>query len=183
MAGVQELTEMTIGRTEDPESPLKPVTLEATRLFGIGSRTPSGPRQQAEHMIAIDLPVRILFEVLEFKRIRKVMHVFRGEHSQGPKGVPSRKLWHALHAIDKYLRGQAAWLVNYAKRYRAGERVGTSIPEGTANFLVNRRMNKSQQMRWSRMALICCSKSAAQSTMAHSVPRSGIDLIGSPTQT
>ena len=24
------------------------------------------------------------------------------------------------------------------------------ITEGTANFLVNRRMNKSQQMRWSR---------------------------------
>jgi hypothetical protein len=84
------------------------------------------------------------------KRIRKVMHVFKGEHSQGAKGVASRKLWHALHAVDKYLRGQAAWLVNYAERYRAGLRVGTSITEGTANFLVNRRMNKSQQMRWSR---------------------------------
>ena len=84
------------------------------------------------------------------KRIRKVMHVFKGELSQGTKGVASRKLWHALYAIDKYLRGQAAWLVNYAKRFRAGERVGTSITEGTANFLVNRRMNKSQQMRWSR---------------------------------
>lgn len=84
------------------------------------------------------------------KRIRKVMHIFKGEHSQGAKGVASRKLWHALHAVDKYLRAQAAWLVNYAKRYRAGLRVGTSITEGTANFLVNRRMNKSQQMRWSR---------------------------------
>jgi hypothetical protein len=84
------------------------------------------------------------------KRIRKVMHVFKGEPIQGVKGVASRKLWHALHAIDKYLRGQAAWLVNYAERYRAGLRVGTSITEGTANFLVNRRMNKSQQMRWSR---------------------------------
>ena len=84
------------------------------------------------------------------KRIRKVMHVFKGEHSQGVKGVASRKLWHAMHAVDKYLRGQAAWLVNYAKRHRAGLRVGTSITEGTANFLVNRRMNKSQQMRWSR---------------------------------
>ena len=31
-------------------------------------------------------------------------------------------------------------------------RVGqqTSLTEGTANFLVNRRMAKSQQMRWSR---------------------------------
>jgi hypothetical protein len=28
--------------------------------------------------------------------------------------------------------------------------VGTLITEGTANFLVNRRMNKSRQMRWSR---------------------------------
>jgi hypothetical protein len=84
------------------------------------------------------------------KRIRKVMHVFKGERSQGAKGVASRRLWHALHAVDKYLSGQAAWLVNYAKRFRAGLRVGTSITEGTANFLVNRRMNKSQQMRWSR---------------------------------
>jgi len=33
---------------------------------------------------------------------------------------------------------------------RAGLHVGTSLTEGTANFLVNRRMNKSQQMRWSR---------------------------------
>ena len=52
--------------------------------------------------------------------------------------------------LDRYLRGQSAWLVNYAERHRAGLRVGTSITEGTANFLVNRRMNKSQQMRWSR---------------------------------
>jgi hypothetical protein len=28
--------------------------------------------------------------------------------------------------------------------------VGTAITERTANFLVNQRMNKSQQMRWSR---------------------------------
>jgi hypothetical protein len=28
--------------------------------------------------------------------------------------------------------------------------VGSAITEGKANFLVNRRMNKSQQMRWSR---------------------------------
>jgi hypothetical protein len=29
-------------------------------------------------------------------------------------------------------------------------RVGTALTEATANFLVNHRMNKSQQMRWSR---------------------------------
>jgi hypothetical protein len=56
----------------------------------------------------------------------------------------------ALLALDGYLVGQAAWTVNYAERHRAGLRVGTAITEGTANFLVNRRMNKSQQMRWTR---------------------------------
>ena len=55
-----------------------------------------------------------------------------------------------MHALDGCLTGQSAWLVNYAERHRAGLRVGTAIIEGTANFLVNRRMNKSQQMRWSR---------------------------------
>jgi hypothetical protein len=83
-------------------------------------------------------------------RIRKVMHAFKGERGHRMKGVSSRKRWSALHAADRYLRGQSAWLVNYPERHRAGLRVGTSITEGTANFLVNRRMNKLQQMRWSR---------------------------------
>jgi hypothetical protein len=84
------------------------------------------------------------------ERIRKVMHVFHGERGHRTRGAPSGKLWSALHEVDSYLSGQSAWLVKYAKRYRAGLPVGTSITEGTANFLVNRRMNKSQQMRWSR---------------------------------
>jgi hypothetical protein len=84
------------------------------------------------------------------ERIRKVMHVFQDERGHRTRGVPSGKLWSALHEVDSYLSGQSAWLVNYAQRYRARLRVGTSITEGTANFLINRRMNKSQQMRWSR---------------------------------
>jgi hypothetical protein len=63
---------------------------------------------------------------------------------------PVRKLKRALRVVDRYLRSQSAWLVNYAERHRAGLRVGTSLTEGTANFLVNKRMAKSQQMRWSR---------------------------------
>ena len=83
-------------------------------------------------------------------RVRKVMRVYKDERGQHTRSAPSRRLWHALLDVDRYLRGQSSWLINYAKRYRAGLRVGTSLTEGTANFLVNRRMNKSQQMRWSR---------------------------------
>jgi hypothetical protein len=85
---------------------------------------------------------------ISIDRIHAVMHHFKGE--PGTRKSISRKLWTALHALDGYLVGQSEWLVNYAERHRAGLRVGTAITEGTANFLVNRRMNKSQQMRWSR---------------------------------
>ena len=83
-------------------------------------------------------------------RVRKVMHVYREERGDQIRSAPSRRLWHALFDVHDYLRGQSSWLVDYAKRYRAGLRVGTSLTEATANFLVNRRMNKLQQMRWSR---------------------------------
>jgi hypothetical protein len=86
---------------------------------------------------------------LTLERIRQVMPVFQGQGDR-KRDPSSRRLWTALREIDHYLTSQSAWLVNYAERHRAGLRVGTSITEGTANFLVNRRMNKSQQMRWSR---------------------------------
>ncbi|MGC1297034.1 MAG: hypothetical protein WA869_18545 [Alloacidobacterium sp.] len=61
--------------------------------------------------------------------------------------APSRKLWAtSLLALDGYLTGQSDWMVNYAERHRAGLPVGTALTERTANFPVNRRMNKSQQM-------------------------------------
>jgi hypothetical protein len=132
--------------------------LQHTKLAAANLSTDDPTRETAKAMIVAEVG-RLHWRIWNgkaknaqrsIKRIRKVMHVFKGEQSQDAKGVASRKLWHALHAVDRYLRGQAAWLVNYAKRFRAGLRVGTSITEGTANFLVNRRMNKSQQMRWSR---------------------------------
>src|SRR5271170_4654479 len=66
---MKELNEMTIGRTDDPDNPCGSTAFEAAKLFGTGSRTPSGPadmvpRQQAGHMLAIDTPVRILLEAL-----------------------------------------------------------------------------------------------------------------------
>ena len=79
---------------------------------------------------------------ITLKRLRTLLPVLERE--------PVRKLKRALRAIDRYLRNQSAWLVDYAERWRAGLRVGTSLTKGTANFLVNKRMAKSQQMRWSR---------------------------------
>ena len=64
-------------------------------------------------------------------------------------GIPKTVACASTRSTNISVAGNAR-LVNYAARYRAGMRVGTAMTEGTANFLVNRRMNKSQQMRWSR---------------------------------
>jgi hypothetical protein len=53
-------------------------------------------------------------------RIRPAMRHFRRERYSRRSIAPSRKLWTALHALNKYLTGQSAWLVDYAERHRAG---------------------------------------------------------------
>jgi hypothetical protein len=120
--------------------------------------TDTPARQEAKAMIVVEAD-RLRWRLWNGKakdaqasieRIRAVMHHFRGEPGSRRSIAPSRKLWTALLALDGYLVSQADWTVNYAERHRAGLRVGTAITEGTANFLVNRRMNKSQQMRWTR---------------------------------
>jgi len=132
--------------------------LQHAKLAATGLSTDEPVRVQAKAAIIAEVE-RLRWRIwngkaksakISLDRVGKVLHAFRGERGHRRRGVPSRKLWHALHEVNDYLRGQEAKLVNYAERYRAGLRVGTSVTEGTANFLINRRMNKAQQMRWSR---------------------------------
>jgi len=136
------------------------IAMRLQHLKQIASAMPVDARAQVEaKAVIVEEVARLHWRIwngkakdaqISIDRIRAVMHRFQGEPDQRRPTAPSRKLWTALHALDGYLTGQSAWLVNYAERHRAGLRVGTAITEGTANFLVNRRMNKSQQMRWSR---------------------------------
>jgi hypothetical protein len=59
---------------------------------------------------------------ISLERIRKVMHVSKGERGDRPATASSRKLWLALQEVDSYLHGQSARLVNYTQRYREGLR-------------------------------------------------------------
>ena len=124
-----------------------------------GSLSSDGPERAAAKAVIVEEVERLRWRLWNGKakdakvsidRIRAVMHHFRGEPGGRRSVAPSRKLWTALRALDDYLVGQSDRLVDYGERHRAGLRVGTALTEGTANFLVNRRMDKSQQMRWSR---------------------------------
>jgi len=61
-----------------------------------------------------------------------------------------RALMTGLHELKQYIGNNAGTLINYQRRQQAGLRVSSCGAESTVNFLINRRMNKSQQMRWSR---------------------------------
>ena len=136
------------------------IAMRLQHLKQIASALPANDPAQAEAKAVIATEVeRLHWRIWNGKaqdaqasidRIRAVMHHFKGQPNGRRSNAPSRNSWTALHALDGYLTGQSAWLVYFAERHRAGLRVGTAITEGTANFLVNRRMNKSQQMRWSR---------------------------------
>jgi hypothetical protein len=124
-----------------------------------GGLASDGPERAAGKAVIVEEVERLRWRLWNGKakdakvsigRIRAVMHHFRGEPGSHRSIAPSRKLWTALRALDGYLVGQSDWLVDYGERHRAGLRVGTALTDGTANFLVNRRMNKLQQMRWSR---------------------------------
>jgi hypothetical protein len=49
----------------------------------------------------------------------------------------------------RYLENNADSIPDYGQRYRAGERISTSFVESAVNQIIDKRMSKSQQMRWS----------------------------------
>ena len=51
--------------------------------------------------------------------------------------------------LRSYIETNDGALIDYGERYRAGKPISTSRAEGTVNQLVNARMNKRRQMRWS----------------------------------
>lgn len=61
-----------------------------------------------------------------------------------------KKLRRCLKKLAHYVKNPAALIVNYCQRKHDGQRLGTSLVEGAADFIVNARMAKSQHMRWSK---------------------------------
>jgi len=51
--------------------------------------------------------------------------------------------------LRTYIETNEGALIDYGERYRAGKPISTSRAEGTVNQLVNARMNKRRQTRWS----------------------------------
>jgi len=61
----------------------------------------------------------------------------------------ARRLVARCTELRGYIETNEGALIDYGQRYRAGKPISTSRAESTVNQLVNARMNKRRQMRWS----------------------------------
>ncbi len=62
---------------------------------------------------------------------------------------PAVRLRRLVKELERYLNSNADSLTNYGRRYRKGQRISTAFMESAVNQLIDKRMSKSQQMRWS----------------------------------
>ena len=53
-----------------------------------------------------------------------------------------------LGELEAYVCGQADMIIDYATARRRKEPISTAVTEGTVQWLLHRRMNAQQQMRW-----------------------------------
>ena len=59
------------------------------------------------------------------------------------------RLRRRIKELLRYLYNNIYSVPNYGQRYRSGQRVSTAFMESAVNELIDKRMSKSQQMRWS----------------------------------
>jgi hypothetical protein len=80
-------------------------------------------------------------------RIKAILCTLRLRTIAGKQvAVRMRRL---IKELLRYLNNNEGSLANYGRRYRSGRRISTAFVESAVNQLIDKRMSKSQQMRWS----------------------------------
>jgi len=65
-----------------------------------------------------------------------------------PAAAVALKIGRLLGELETYVSGQSDIIVDYATARRRGETISTAVTESTVQWLLHRRMNAQQQMRW-----------------------------------
>jgi hypothetical protein len=68
---------------------------------------------------------------------------------KSPIAAAGRTVARLLGDLETYVSGQADVIIDYATARRCEEPISTAITESTVQWLLHRRMNAQQQMRWS----------------------------------
>jgi hypothetical protein len=65
-----------------------------------------------------------------------------------PAAEVALKIGRLLGELETYVCGQSDIIIDYATARRRGKTISTAVTESTAQWLLHRRMNAQQQMRW-----------------------------------
>src|SRR5712671_1589103 len=66
-----------------------------------------------------------------------------------PATSAALKVARLLSELETYVCGQSDIIIDYATARRREEPISTAVTESTVHWLLHRRMNAQQQMRWS----------------------------------
>ena len=66
-----------------------------------------------------------------------------------PAAAVAPKVARLLSELETYVCGQSDIIIDYATARRRKEPISTAVTESTVRWLLHRRMNAQQQMRWS----------------------------------
>ncbi len=70
-------------------------------------------------------------------------------NGEGVAAVAARKVARLLRDLEKYICGQCEIIIDYATARHEDEPISRAITESTVQWLLHRRMNAQQHMRWS----------------------------------
>ena len=65
-----------------------------------------------------------------------------------PTAAVALKVGRLLGELETYVCGQSDIIIDYATARRCKEPISTAVTESTMQWLLHRRMNAQQQMRW-----------------------------------
>ncbi len=83
------------------------------------------------------------------QRAEKVIESFEEDVDVLETDYPNlRKFARSAREFRVYIKSNASSLINYGERYRAGERISSSLAESTVNAVISKRFAKRQQMQW-----------------------------------
>ncbi|PDT50043.1 MULTISPECIES: hypothetical protein [Sinorhizobium] len=108
----------------------------------------------AEILPSIDRDIRALKWRLWHGRVDRTIHdletlLSRLKQLEGKTDFSIARLHSLGTQLLTYVRSNRSAIIDYAKRYRAGFRVATTLAESAVNSPVGKRMVKKQKMRWS----------------------------------
>jgi hypothetical protein len=116
-----------------------------------------GPADGAIRRHALDQLNRMKWRFWNGQVVRGLIglvHLRQWAHARCFEHIPAlRKLGNALLDTIRYLELNADSMPDYGRRFRNGSRISTGFAESAVNEIIAKRMNKKQQMRWSRYSV------------------------------